>query len=197
MPVQLDRYDNSRFTRGRSLQTEALWSIVDALFVRSRLPGSAHRRWLLRLFGARVGKSVVIKPGARVKFPWRLAMGSNTWIGEDVWIDNLEHVEIGANCCVSQGAYLCTGSHDVTLPTFDLIAKPIVIRDGAWIAARAIVGPGVIVGEGAVLALGSVAMSNLDPWRIYAGVPAKMSRERRLIDPDEDEIKAQGPVGVG
>ena len=182
-PIHLDRFDSTCFFRGRSRLIEMLWYVLDGLFVRSRLPGSAHRRWLLRLFGATVAPNVVIKPGVRVKFPWRLSIGHHTWLGEDAWIDNIDQVEIGDNCCVSQGAYLCTGSHDVSSPTFNLVTKPIIIRNGVWIAARAVVGPGVIVGEGTVLALGSVATRSLDSWSIYRGSPAKLVRPRYLKDP--------------
>jgi putative colanic acid biosynthesis acetyltransferase WcaF len=155
--VRLGSYENGWFTRGRSKIVEALWLCVDALLVSSWVPGSWHRRLVLRLFGARIGRRVSIKPRVRVKFPWRLVVGDDSWLGECVWIDNLERVEIGSNCCLSQGAHLCTGSHDWTRPGFDLIVKPIRIEDGAWIAARAAVGPGVTVGKGGVLGLGSVA----------------------------------------
>lgn len=188
MTVDLAKFDNSRFPRGRPRLVEAAWIALDALFVRSRLPGSAHRRWLLRLFGAGIGEGVVIKPGARIKFPWRLTIGSHTWIGEEAWLDNLDRLEIGANCCVSQGAYLCTGSHDWSSPAFDLVTKPIKIGDGAWIAARAVVGPGVVVGEGAVLALGAVATENLQPWSVYAGTPARFVRRRTV---DEEGARGQ------
>jgi putative colanic acid biosynthesis acetyltransferase WcaF len=121
-----------------------------------------------------------MKPGVRVKFPWRLTLADDVWIGEDAWIDNLADVEIGANVCVSQGAYLCTGSHDWSVSTFDLITEPIRIEGGAWIAAKAVVGPGVTVGSGAVLTLGSMAFSDLEPWTIYAGTPARPIKAREL-----------------
>jgi putative colanic acid biosynthesis acetyltransferase WcaF len=149
------------------------------LLVSSNLPGSAHRRMLLKLFGARIGRGVVIKSGTLVKFPWRLMIGDHSWIGEGVWIDNLAEVTIGADCCLSQGAYICTGSHDWSRPSFDLMAKPVKICDGAWIAAQAVVGPGVTVGEGAVLGLGSTATKDLQAWCVYLGVPAGLVSERR------------------
>ncbi len=176
----LARFANPDFSRGRPAWVEAVWLAVQWAFVSSWLPGSAHRRLLLRLFGARVGKGVAIKPGVRVKFPWKLAVGDYTWIGEDAWIDNLDEVTIGSNCCLSQGAYLCTGSHDWTKPSFDLVTKPIRIENGAWVAARASVAPGVTIGEGAVLAMGSVAVSDLAPWGVYFGVPAARVKERRM-----------------
>ena len=175
----------TNFDRGRSRWVEATWMLVEALFVRSWIPGSAHRRALLTVFGARLGAGVIIKPGVRVKFPWRLTVGNNAWLGEDVWIDNLAEVKIGDNACLSQSAYLCTGSHDWSSPGFDLIVKPITIEAGGWICARAVVGPGVTVGEGAVLGLGSTATRSLEPWGVYAGVPAERRRTRAL-DPKRD-----------
>jgi putative colanic acid biosynthesis acetyltransferase WcaF len=95
---------------------------------------------------------VIIKPGVRVKYPWRLSIGDNSWLGEDCWIDNLAQVSIGANACISQGAYLCTGNHDWSDPAFGLVVKSIVVGDAAWIAAKALIAPGVSLGEGAVAA---------------------------------------------
>ena len=156
--------------------------VAQALFLRSFIPGSLHRRLLLRLFGARIGTGVVIKPGVRVKFPWRLEIGEHSWIGEGVWIDNLAEVKIGAHCCLSQEAYLCTGSHDWSRTTFDLVTAPILIEEGAWIAARAVVAPGVVVGEGAVLGLASLASKSLEARGIYRGVPASLDRYRTIKD---------------
>lgn len=180
--IRLDTYSSKPFDRGRSPAVEAAWLLVQALLVSSFLPGSAHRRWCLRLFGARIGADVVIKQGVRVKFPWRLTVGARSWIGEDVWIDNLADVTIGSDCCISQGAYLCTGSHDWSRPSFDLVTRPIEIKDGSWIAAQAKVAPGVVVEQGAVLSLGGVATSRLLPWSIYAGVPATLVGPRRIKD---------------
>ncbi len=180
LTVNLCDFSNTWFQRGRPKWVEALWIVVSALFVASWLPGSAHRKLLLRLFGAEIGKRVAIKPGVRVKFPWKLSIGSDTWIGEDVWIDNLDRVDIGDNCCVSQGSYLCTGSHNWCSPTFNLITKPIKIENCAWIGARASLAPGVIVGEGAVLALGSVATCNLAPWHVYSNVAVRRKKARNI-----------------
>ncbi|NML06243.1 WcaF family extracellular polysaccharide biosynthesis acetyltransferase [Sphingomonas sp. G-3-2-10] len=173
-------YTAGSFTRGRPAIVELLWIVVQAIFVSSALPGSAHRRFLLRLFGASIGARVVLKPGIRVKFPWRLTIGDNSWIGEHAWIDNLAQVSIAGDCCVSQGAYLCTGSHDWSRPGFDLITGPIVLEPGAWVAARASVGPNVTLGRGAVLGLGSTATRDLNPWTVYAGVPAIAVRTRNI-----------------
>lgn len=165
--VRLDRFDNSGFHRGRSRWVEALWLAASMLIVQSGLPGSGVRIWLLRAFGARIARGVVIKPRVTVKFPWRLSIGAHSWIGEHVWIDNLDEVTIGAQCCLSQGAYLCTGSHDWSKPTFDLITRPIFIEDEAWICAKASVGPGVRIGRGAVLGFGCVATRDVTPWALH------------------------------
>lgn len=178
--ISLASFRNPEFDRARPMWAEALWMVVQALLVSSWVPGSAHRRGLLKAFGARIGDGVVIKPKVKIKFPWRLEIGDYSWIGEDVWIDNLAPVKIGSNACISQGAYLCTGSHDWSSPTFDLIVKPITIGDGAWVAAKSTVGPGVTVGEGAVLGLGSTTSKDLEPWCVYSGSPAELVRKRIL-----------------
>jgi len=135
---------------------------------------------MLKLFGAKVGKSVVIKPGVKVKFPWRFEIGDFSWIGEGVWIDNLDYVKIGHNACLSQGVYLCTGSHRWDMVEFDLLTRPIVIEDSVWVAAKCNVGPGVTIGEGAVLSFASTAVHDLRPWGIYGGNPAMWMKDRKF-----------------
>lgn len=116
----------------------------------------------------------------QIKFPWRLQIGDHSWVGENVWIDNLVAVEIGAHVCISQGAYLFTGNHNYKKTTFDLMVSPIDIKDGAWIGAKAIVCPGATVGSHAVLTAGSVATGNLDEFGIYQGNPAVKVRQRDI-----------------
>ncbi|MEJ8566879.1 WcaF family extracellular polysaccharide biosynthesis acetyltransferase [Elongatibacter sediminis] len=176
--MRLDRFDNRAFDRGRPWLVEAMWRVFEGALVNSGLPGSGWRVALLRLFGARVGGGVVIKPYVRVKFPWKLHIGDHSWIGESVWIDNLESVAIGAHCCVSQGAYLCTGNHRWDDTSFALVTQPIIIGDQCWIGAQARVAPGVTCGEGAVLCLGGVATADLEAWTINAGIPATRVRLR-------------------
>lgn len=170
--MRLDLYNAGSFDRGRPRWLEALWLLAQSILLASPLWGRRLRVAVLRSFGARIGRGVTIKPGVRVKFPWRLQIGDHCWIGEDVWLDNLAEIRIGNHCCLSQGAYLCTGSHDWNRIQFDLIVKPIVLEDEVWLAARSMIGPGVTVGRGAVLALGSAATGDLLPWRIHQGVPA-------------------------
>jgi putative colanic acid biosynthesis acetyltransferase WcaF len=176
--MRLERFSAAGFDRGAPRWKEALWLAVDGLLVSSWLPGSAWRVTLLRSFGARIGHGVRIKPRVQVKFPWRLTVGDHSWIGEGVWIDNLADVRIGADVCLSQGAYLCTGSHDWARESFDLIVKPIVIGPSAWVCARAVLAPGTVLEPGAVVGLGAVARGQLASWQIHAGNPAQPGKAR-------------------
>lgn len=153
--------------------------MVRACVFQSRLPWpSGIKVRLLRLFGARIGSGVVIRSRVNVSFPWRLTIGDHSWIGDEVLILSLADVSIGANVCISQRAFLCTGSHDHRKPTFDLITKPIRIDDGAWIGAMSFVGPDVTVGRGAVCAAGSVVVRDVEPGVIVGGNPARPIRDK-------------------
>jgi putative colanic acid biosynthesis acetyltransferase WcaF len=132
------------------------------------------------MFGARIGKGVVIKQCVRIKYPWLLEVGDYSWIGECVWIENHAKVKIGNNACISQGAMLLCGNHDYKKTAFDLVTGPITLEDGVWIGAKATVCPGVICSSHAVLSVGSVASKNLDPYGIYRGNPAIKVRERNI-----------------
>jgi len=169
----------------------ALWIVVEALvFLNPAVTSYRLKRQLLRAFGADIGAEVVIKPGVHVKHPWRLSVGDDAWIGERVWIDNLAPVSVGRSCCLSQGAYLCTGNHDWSDPGMGLFACGIVIEDGAWVGAFAQVAPGVVVGREAILAMGSVMTQNAASRMVYAGNPASVQRERIVRD-------LPGPSTVG
>jgi putative colanic acid biosynthesis acetyltransferase WcaF len=177
--VDLSRPDNSDYRVGRSHMVWALWHFIGSPIVRSNLlPIPRLKAAVLRLFGAQIGRSAHIKPGLKVKFPWYLAVGDYCWIGEDAWIDNLAPVTIGSHVCVSQMAYLCTGNHDWKTRNLKLYRRPIVLKDGCWIGARATVCPGVTVGAASVLAVGSVASRNIPPYEVWAGNPATFVRKR-------------------
>jgi putative colanic acid biosynthesis acetyltransferase WcaF len=180
--MRLDHFDNSDFDRGRPMLIEICWRIVEGLFFDSWLPGSGWRLWLLRVFGASLGRGVIVKPHVRVKFPWKLKIGNHSWIGEDVWIDNLDWVDIGSHCCVSQGAYLCTGSHRWDSDTFDLDTGSIVIADRCWIGAMTRIAPNARMGEGAVATMGSVVIGEMPAWMVCSGNPAQPVKARRKAD---------------
>lgn len=179
MKTQLSTYNNDWYQPGRSSIVRLLWLLTSAFLVQcSWNPISSVRVVLLRLFGAKIGKGVVIKPGVQVKYPWYLSIGDYCWIGEHVWIDNLTQVTIGKDVCLSQGAFLLTGNHDYKKSTFDLMVKPIVLEEGVWIGAKAIVCPGVICRSHAVVTAGSVVRSELQAYSINSGNPAIFIKER-------------------
>lgn len=177
--VDLSRFDSADFDRGASRATELTWLVARRVFFeRSFLPSYRLRRAVLRAFGAAVGPRVVIKPRVRITFPWRLAIGCNAWLGEEVFVLNLAPVTVGANVCISQRAFLCTGSHDWSDPTFGLVTEPILIEDGAWICANVFVGPGVTIGRNAVATACSVVTHDLPPNTICSGNPCRPVKER-------------------
>ncbi|MDQ3473779.1 MAG: WcaF family extracellular polysaccharide biosynthesis acetyltransferase [Acidobacteriota bacterium] len=172
--MDLARYDNSDFDRGAPKWKEALWALARSLFFQIPLPWpSSVRAELLRAFGARIGRGVVIREDVNISFPWRLAIGDHVWIGEDVGILSLAQVTIESNVCISQRAYICTGSHDFRSETFDLVTQPITIRSGSWIAAGAIVLPGVEVGPNSVVSAGSVVNRDVPADTTVRGNPAE------------------------
>ena len=130
------------------------------------------------MFGAHIGKGVVIKPNVNIKYPWRLKINDYSWIGEGVWIDNLANITIGKNCCLSQGVYLLTGNHHYGKVTFDLMINEIILEDGVWIGAKSIVTPGTKIHTHGVLAVNSVSPKSMDAYTIYKGNPAQAIKER-------------------
>jgi len=179
--TRLDRFDNAWYRPGASLAKRAGWLVAERLVLASSVPWpSKVRRGLLRAFGAKIGKGVVIKPHVRVKYPWNLAIGEHTWIGEDVWIDSLAKVSIGANACLSQGCMVETGNHDWSKSTFDLIVKEVVIEDGAWAAVKSLLLPGSRLASHAVLGAGSVLSGETEPYSVYVGTPATKVRARQI-----------------
>jgi len=176
--MDLGHYSAKDFDRGASRIKEALWILTKCLFFLPPLPlFSSVRASLLRLFGARVGKGLVIRSQVNISFPWRLEIGDHVWIGEESLLLTLAPIRIGSNVCISQRAFLCTGSHSFYQETFDLQTKPIVVHDGSWIAAQAFIGPGVEIGPGSVVAAGSVVMENVPPNCLVRGNPAQVVKK--------------------
>ena len=180
--VDLSKFKNDWYNTGGNLFKRSLWYFINSIILKSYFfPFGYIKIWLLRLFGAKIGHSVIIKPGVNIKYPWNLHIANYTWIGEGVWIDNLEKVIIGNHVCISQGALLLCGNHNFKSVNFDLIVAPIKINDGAWIGAKSVVCPGVTVGNHAVLTVGSIATSELKPNGVYKGNPALFLKERKII----------------
>jgi putative colanic acid biosynthesis acetyltransferase WcaF len=170
----LSRFRVAEGFRDRPAWFVQLWWIFDALFVRPT-PQALYfwRRFIWRLFGAKVGRRVLIRPGVRVTFPWKVVIGDCCWIGDNATLYSVAEIAIGEHSVVSQEAYLCTGTHDHSDMSFPLIASAITIESECWIAARAFVGPGVRIGYGAVVGACSAALSDVPPAMIVAGVPAR------------------------
>lgn len=179
LKTELKLYNNHPYHPGGSAFKRLLWHYVNGfVFKTSMFPVYGIKTALLRAFGAKIGKGVKIKPNVNIKYPWLLTIADDVWIGEEVWIDNLVIVTIGANACLSQGSMLLTGSHNYKKPLFDLITGPVVLEDGAWIGAKAIVSQGITVGSHAVLTTGSVATKDLEAYSVYQGNPAVKVRGR-------------------
>lgn len=177
--TDLSVYTTGNYSTGAGVVKRTLWYFVNIVFFISPLiPVSSLKTALLRLFGAKIGKGVVIKPAVNIKYPWKLSIGNYSWIGEKAWIDNLDQVKIGENCCISQGAMLLCGNHNFRKSSFDLITRPIVLEDGAWVGAHSVVCPGVTCKSHSVLAVNSVATRDLEPYFIYQGNPALKTKER-------------------
>lgn len=183
MKVDLSKYDEHNIAYKQSIDAsylkQLLWFFCSLLFVRNPLiPFSGFRKIVLILFGAKIGKSPRIRPGVIIKFPWKLNMGDNVWLGENCWIDNMEQVIIGSNSCISQGAFICTGNHNFKSPDFELMAKSVVLAEGVWIGARSVVCPGVHAADQSVLTAGSVITTDMESNTVYQGNPAVKKRNR-------------------
>jgi putative colanic acid biosynthesis acetyltransferase WcaF len=176
--VDLETYDNSWYKPGPSWKI-ALWMLTSFLFFNHGMAlFSSFKCWLLRVFGAKIGVGVIIKPSVNIKYPWLLAIGNHCWIGENVWIDNLAQVNIGNSVCLSQGAMLLTGNHDYSQSTFNLITKGISLADGVWIGARSVVCPGVKAQSHSILTVQSIATRDMESFTIYQGNPAIAVKQR-------------------
>ncbi len=174
----MSKFSNKWYKPGGFIK-RMLWYIVEMLFISTRFPfPSSLKITLLKIFGTKAGKGIVIKPNVKIKYPWFLEIGNNVWIGEGVWIDNLTEVKIGNNVCISQGAYIMTGNHNYKKVTFDLMIEPVIIEDGVWIGAKAVICPGVKLKNHSVISAGSVITHDTEPYTIYQGIPAKEIRKR-------------------
>ncbi len=160
--------------RGRSGLVVQLWWLVQAtLFRGSPQLLYGFRRWLLRLFGAQIGRGVIIRPSVTIPYPWKLKIGDYSWIGDHAVLYCFADIVIGRDVVVSQKSYLCAGTHDYRSATFDIKAYPIVIEDEAWVAADVFVAPGVTIGSGAVVGSRSSVFSDLPSMMVCTGSPAR------------------------
>jgi putative colanic acid biosynthesis acetyltransferase WcaF len=179
---ELSRFELPLGFRGRPGWYVQLWWLVQScLFRPSPQWCYAWRRLLLRLFGAKVGVGVLVRPSAIITYPWKVALGDYVWIGDDVVLYSLGPIVIGNNAVVSQRCYLCCGSHDVESVSFAICSDPVVIEDEVWLALDVTVLPGATIGRGAVVGARSTVVKSLAGGWVYLGSPAKAVRRRRPL----------------
>ena len=179
--VDLRKYDQSWYDPGRPKWIVLLWWLLQAIVFPLTLHAHhAPRRALLRLFGAKVGRQVVIRPSARFHYPWKVKIGDYSWIGSGVELYSLEQIHIGEHCVISQNSYLCTGSHNVSDAAFGLITAPIVLENGVWVATDCFVGPGVTIGANSVVGARSSVFSDLPAQHICLGTPCRPHKLRHV-----------------
>lgn len=166
---KLSTFTKFGYDKGRGVFLQALWfAVLNLIFMKWWLP-RRFRPLILKLFGAKIGENVFIRHKVRVLWPWKLAVGSNSWLGEDLWILNLEPVKIGEDVCLSQRVMLCTGNHDYKSQSFTYRNAPIEIGDGVWIAVDSLILPGVKVGQGATVLARSTIMNNVSDYSVVSG----------------------------
>lgn len=176
------RFDKKEYSTGASIWRMALWYYISLMFFRSGvITSSTLLVWVLRLFGAKVGKQVRIKPHIHIKYPWKLVIGDNCWLA-DCYIDNIDMVIIGNHVCISQNAMLITGNHDFTSRNFDLKHAPISLKNGVWIGANGTVTAGVVAETHAVLCAGATLYTNMESYAVYKGNPAQRVGNRIIKD---------------
>jgi putative colanic acid biosynthesis acetyltransferase WcaF len=165
--------------RGRQGWYVQLWWIVQALLFKTS-PQFMYgwRRFLLRLFGAKIGERVIIRPSAHIQFPWRVSIGNYAWVGDNVTLYSLGTIRIGENAVISQGSYLCAGSHDYRDQSFPIYAMPVTVEAECWLATDVFVGPGVTIGKGTVVGARSSVFKSLPRGKVCAGSPAKVLKDR-------------------
>lgn len=181
--IDLRQYDQSWFDRGRKGWFILLWWLVQAI----AFPLTPHhfhgiRCGLLRLFGAKIGKGVNIRPTARVTYPWKVTIGDYTWIGDDVVLYSLDQIMIGSHCVISQKSYLCTGSHDFQDPAFGLVTAPIMIGNGVWIATDCFIAPDVKIGANTVIGARSSVFQSIPKEQVAWGSPCRPRYERVMAN---------------
>ena len=177
----LNQFKLPKNFRGKNAFVVQLWWIIQAVFFKNS-PQFAYgwRRFLLRCFGAKIGKDVIIRPTVKVTYPWKVSIGDYSWIGDDVVLYSLGEIEIGDNAVISQKSYICTGSHDYLSVDFSIFAKKIIIKNKCWLATDVFVAPGITIGENTVVSARSSVYKNLPSNKICRGNPAKIIRERKI-----------------
>ena len=191
MAVEFTPVRTNQMPRGEKILNR-IWVCVSAiLFCASPFFARAYRGMIFKLFsmigrkggygrGGHLGSGSAISRRSRIDYPWKLAVGTGSFIGDGVWLYAMAPIEIGNDVCISENVLLLTGTHDVSSVNFDLVTKPVKICDKVWIATSAMILPGVTIGEGAVIAAGAVVTKDVEPWTVVGGNPAKFIKKRVL-----------------
>jgi putative colanic acid biosynthesis acetyltransferase WcaF len=175
----LSKFKQPQDFRGKNPIIVVLWwTIQNTLFAWSPQPFFGWRNFLLKLFGAQIGKKVNIRPTVRITFPWKIKIGDYCWIGDNSYLYSLGEIEIGNHVAISHRVYLCTGNHVYTKLSFDILAQPIKIEDEVWLPNDVFIGPGVTIGKGCVIGARSTVLNNMPEGMICFGYPAKPIRKR-------------------
>ena len=180
MTYNKDTYTGPSFSI-RNRLGRLVWNLIYALFFQlSPAPLHAWRSFLLKMFGATVGRGVHVYPGVRIWAPWNVELGDECGVANGAKLYSQARITIGKRTVISQGVHLCAGTHDYTKPGFPLMTKPIFIGDYAWIAAEAFVHPGVVIGEGCVIGARSVVTKDMPSWMVCSGHPCQPLKERTM-----------------
>ena len=179
MHQNLKAYKTPKNFRGRSAFTVQLWWIVQAIFF-STSPQIMFgwRRFLLRCFGAKIGKKVLIRPSVKTTYPWNLSIGDYSWIGDEVVLYSLGEIEIGEHTVISQRSYICTASHKYNVPEFSIYSEKVSVGAQCWLAADVYVAPGLTIEDGVVVGARSTVLSDLKGYKVYVGSPVKCIKDR-------------------
>jgi putative colanic acid biosynthesis acetyltransferase WcaF len=176
---RLDLFRPTGLDRGRSRRIEAAWYLTKMVFFLTAFPWPARlKAALLRLFGAQVGTGLVMRPRVNIHFPWKLTLGDHVWIGEGCTILNLEPISIADHSALAHEVYLAAGGHDIGDPTLSYRNRPIVIETGCWVATRAMIGPGVTIGENSVVGAGAIVMKSVPPNSVMGSAVSKRLSDR-------------------
>ena len=177
----LNQYKTPKGFRGKSKLVVQLWRFIYVLFFRTSPQFMYNwRRFLLKAFGAKIGKGILIRPSVKITYPWKVSIGDYSWIGDDVVLYSLGEIEIGKNSVISQRSYICTGFHDYQKQDFPIYSKKIVIKSSCWIATDVFIGPGTTINEGVVIGSRSSVYKDLPPYTVCIGSPAKVVKERKI-----------------
>lgn len=178
--VSLKDFDPSAgLDRGAGKFKEMLWYLTKVLFFLTALPyPSRFKVWLLKMFGAKIGKGTVLKPRVNIHFPWKLSIGDHVWIGEETFLLNFEKLTIGSNVCISQRSFLCGGNHDYRNSSMTYRNGPITLKDGCWVGACCFIGPNVTIGEDTVITVGSIIVDDQEGGTVVTR-PAVTKTKRR------------------